>query len=179
MASRAIIRKGDPTSHGGVVLEGHPTSTIDEIPVSGVGHMTHCPKCKGMYPILEGVPTFTIFGRATAVEGMKTACGASLIATQHTDTIDVGPGISSGSSESASAGMAAAATAATAGDNQLKVFDDKFVLRDSSGQPITGTAYAIERENGEFEYGETDGGGHTHLLSSIASVENINVYFSG
>ncbi|WP_329956584.1 PAAR domain-containing protein [Collimonas humicola] len=145
--------------------------------MSGVGHMTHCPKCKGMFPIIEGAPTFTIFGRPTAVEGMKTACGASLIATQHIDTIDIGPGGSSGTSASSSNG-ATAATVATANDLS-KIFDDKFVLRDSDGQPLAEVAYAIERATGELEHGETDGNGHTHLLSSVVSAENINVYLAG
>jgi len=175
MASRAIIRKGDPTSHGGIVLEGHTTSTIDGIPVAGLGHMTHCPKCKGTFPIIEGVPTFTIYNRPTAVEGMKTACGASLIATQTTDTIDIGPGYDS-VNNAASTGVAAIAAA---GNGLSSVFNDKYVLRDSDGRPLTSTTFAIERENGEFEYGETDAGGHIHLLSSVTSAENINVYFSG
>ncbi|AMP13663.1 hypothetical protein CPter291_1389 [Collimonas pratensis] len=60
-----------------------------------------------------------------------------------------------------------------------QVFDEKYVLRDADGQPLAGAAYAIERKTGEFEYGETDSNGHTHLLSTVASAENINVYFPG
>lgn len=58
-------------------------------------------------------------------------------------------------------------------------YDERFVLRNSNGQPLTNTAYAVQRKNGIFEYGETDGSGRTHLLSSIASAEVINVYLAG
>src|SRR5437899_2968626 len=92
MAKRSIIRKGDPTSHGGIVLEGHPTATIEGISIAGFGHMTHCPKCDGTFPIAEGVHNHTIYGIPTAVEGMRTGCGAYLIATQHTNTIGGDPG---------------------------------------------------------------------------------------
>ena len=58
-------------------------------------------------------------------------------------------------------------------------YDDRFILRDSDGRALSSTAYALRREIGTFEYGETDGDGHTHLLASVASVENVNVYLAG
>ncbi|PMZ02046.1 PAAR domain-containing protein [Pseudomonas sp. FW306-02-F02-AA] len=36
--------------------------------------------CKGVFPIAEGSSTYTVGGIAVALDGMKTACGASLIA---------------------------------------------------------------------------------------------------
>ncbi|RQT01977.1 PAAR domain-containing protein [Burkholderia contaminans] len=41
-----------------------------------------CPKCQGAYPIVQGSSQYSIEGRAVALDGMKTACGASLIASQ-------------------------------------------------------------------------------------------------
>jgi hypothetical protein len=58
-------------------------------------------------------------------------------------------------------------------------YDDRYVLRNANGQALAHTAYAVQRKNGIFEYGETDGHGHTHLLASVASAENINVYLAG
>jgi uncharacterized protein (DUF2345 family) len=63
--------------------------------------------------------------------------------------------------------------------SELNEFNDRYVLRDQRGEPISGAAYAMERTNGEFEYGVTDQQGHTHLLSSTAAKENINVYLAG
>lgn len=82
MALKPVIRKGDATSHGGVVLEGVDTYPVQGIAVACVGHLVSCPLCLGTYPIVEGVATFTIEGKQPAVDGMKTACGASLIASQ-------------------------------------------------------------------------------------------------
>ncbi|BBP96844.1 hypothetical protein BSFA1_19730 [Burkholderia sp. SFA1] len=61
----------------------------------------------------------------------------------------------------------------------LSMYDDRFVLRDPSGQPLCDTAYAIERQEGAFEYGVTDHSGHTHMLASVALAEQINVYLAG
>lgn len=52
-----IIRQGDPTSHGGTVLEGSLTDICHGKPISYVGHKVICPKCKGISPIIEGVLT--------------------------------------------------------------------------------------------------------------------------
>lgn len=87
-----IIRQGDRTSHGGVVLEGSLFDICHGKPIAFVGHQVFCPKCKGMFPIIEGVPTTTFYGKGVAIAGMKTACGASLIPTQFTDIVERGGG---------------------------------------------------------------------------------------
>ena len=76
-----IIRQGDPTNHGGKVLEGSMTDICHGKPIAYIGHKVSCPQCKGTYPIVEGVLTTTFYGKGVAVAGMKTACGATLIAT--------------------------------------------------------------------------------------------------
>ncbi|MBB3117703.1 PAAR domain-containing protein [Pseudoduganella violacea] len=93
--ARAVICQGDATSHGGKVLEGNPDATIDGRPIALRGHLTYCPLCKGQYPISEGLDFHTFGGIGTAVEGMKTACGATLIASQHLMTVDDQPEASS------------------------------------------------------------------------------------
>ena len=82
MAGRPIIRIGDKTTHGGTVTEGFPFYTIDGRAAAGLGHMVTCPQCKGAFPIVEGVSTFAVDGGLVAIEGMKTSCGATLIASQ-------------------------------------------------------------------------------------------------
>ena len=92
MAKRAVICVGDTTSHGGKVLEGSPNDTINGRAIAGVGHKVLCPRCNGEFPILPDLLgrryPHVIEGRDTAVEGMRTACGAVLIASQSSDTID-------------------------------------------------------------------------------------------
>lgn len=87
-----IIRKGDPTSHGGTVLEGSLTDICHGKPIAYIGHRVHCPKCRGDFPIVEGVVTTTFYGKGVAIAGMKTSCGAILIPTQFTDIVEYGGG---------------------------------------------------------------------------------------
>lgn len=83
-----IIRMGDPTSHDGKVIEGSHSDICLGKPIAYIGHKVYCPKCKGTFPIIEGVPSTTFYGKGVALAGMKTSCGAILIATQFTDTVD-------------------------------------------------------------------------------------------
>lgn len=76
-----IIRKGDSTDHGGTVLEGFEQTNLNGRPMAGVGHMVACPLCKGVFPITEGSSSYDVDGVLVALNGMKTACGASLIAS--------------------------------------------------------------------------------------------------
>lgn len=66
-----IIRKGDPTDHGGKVLEGSLTDICHGKPIAYTGHKVFCPRCKGTFPIIEGVLTTTFYGKGVAIAGMK------------------------------------------------------------------------------------------------------------
>jgi len=79
---KPIIRMGDRTSHGGTVISGDLTWTMYDKAVARVGDLTVCPKCKGTFPISEGANDLNGFSQAAARQGDKTACGATLIATQ-------------------------------------------------------------------------------------------------
>jgi uncharacterized Zn-binding protein involved in type VI secretion len=76
-----IIRLHDSTTHGGVVTEAFLDTDLNGLPMAGVGHLVLCPLCKGSFPIVQGSATFTVHGRAVALEGMSTLCGATLIAS--------------------------------------------------------------------------------------------------
>lgn len=95
-----IIRQGDPTSHGGTVIEGSLFDICMGKPIAFVGHKVTCPKCKGIFPIAEGAPNTTFYGKGVALAGMKTACGAILMATQFSDTVEYGGGGASAASGS-------------------------------------------------------------------------------
>lgn len=85
---RALIRLGDRTSHGGVVLQASAFTSSGGKRVARVGDLVKCPKKgHGTCPIVTGDPTFIVDGKPVARHGDKTACGASLIASQH-NTID-------------------------------------------------------------------------------------------
>lgn len=97
--SRPFITVGDKTSHGGTVISGDAGFLLHGKLVARVGDMTVCPKCKGTFPISSGTSDMTSTGQAPAREGDRTACGATLIASQ---------GISTHAEQSAAGGSAPA-----------------------------------------------------------------------
>jgi uncharacterized Zn-binding protein involved in type VI secretion len=78
-----VIRLGDPTSHGGKVVNVSANHfTVDGIAVARVGDMCTCPITgHDGCTIAEGDPHHTVDGIAVAYDGHKTTCGAALIAT--------------------------------------------------------------------------------------------------
>lgn len=78
----AIVRLGDKTTHGGVVITASPVHTLRGIGIARKGDMVSCPlPGHGMNEIVEGCSVFSVGGRSVALHGHKTACGCSLIAT--------------------------------------------------------------------------------------------------
>ena len=143
-----IIRKGDPTSHHGVVLEGSLTDICMGKPIAFIGHKVHCPKCKGDFPIVEGVLSTTFYGKGVAVAGMKTSCGAVLIATQFTDTVEWSGG--AGGSPGTAASIPAALAAGTAGAAQSaahapEVFDEQYAFVDENNRALYEMPYTVRR----------------------------------
>ncbi|MBF8704065.1 PAAR domain-containing protein [Pseudomonas putida] len=82
-----IVRLGDTTDHGGIVMESIPHTNLNGTPIAGKGNMVFCPLCKGEFPIIEGSDTYRVNGVPVALDGMKTACGASLIASASHGTV--------------------------------------------------------------------------------------------
>lgn len=175
---------GDRTSHGGTVIEGHQFFIIHGKPVAGVGHRVTCPKCSGSHVIVEGAVNATMMGIRIAVEGMRTSCGAILIASQIMDTIEVGAGFESAASsvQAAGAGELDAAVAHSpdtthAASSKDSAFNDHYVLVDvETGAILSYTEYAVVRASGEIEHGVSDAEGKTHLLSSTTEAEDVDIY---
>lgn len=79
---KKVIRLGDPTSHGGSVVSAASNFSMMGIQVARVGDHCTCPqKGHSGCVIVEGDPAWIIDGRAVALEGHMTSCGASLIST--------------------------------------------------------------------------------------------------
>jgi len=79
--SGPLIRLGDKTSHGGVVIQASSQSTVGGVGIARMGDKTVCPT-HGSAPIISGDSSLIIDGKPAARAGDKTACGASLIAGQ-------------------------------------------------------------------------------------------------
>jgi len=85
----AIIVQGCKTDHGGVVIQGHPSISINGIGMAAKGYMVACPKCKGVFPISEGAENFILpDGHPVALAKMKTACGATLLPSSFLAVVD-------------------------------------------------------------------------------------------
>lgn len=128
--SSAIIRKGDTTSHGGTVLEGFVAFNVFGMPAAGVGHMVYCPRCKGSYAIVQGIQYFRYGGKQVAVDGMKTACGAELHASQSAFRI----GASAGPVVATTRGSSAAAE---------ETVEHCYSLEDGDGNPVEGYRFDV------------------------------------
>lgn len=84
---RPLIVMGDSTSHGGQVVGASGTTDTHGRRIARVGDAVTCPKRgHGTTVIVSGDPTFIIDGQAAARHGDKTACGATLIASQAVST---------------------------------------------------------------------------------------------
>lgn len=86
--SRPFILLGDKTNHGGTVISASATSDCDGNGIARIGDQVTCPK-KGhgrVTVIATGDPSAVIDGRPAARHGDKTACGATLIASQSLTT---------------------------------------------------------------------------------------------
>lgn len=78
---KPIITVGATTTHGGQVVQGNASSTINGVPIACVGDKVMC-KAHGVSTIVTGDASFLIDGRPVARQGDKTSCGATLIANQ-------------------------------------------------------------------------------------------------
>lgn len=86
--ARPFIVLGDKTDHGGEVIEASSFTDSHGKQLARVGDKVTCPKKgHGTTVIATGDPTMIIDGRAAARHGDKTACGATLIASQAVSTI--------------------------------------------------------------------------------------------
>lgn len=172
-----IIRVGDPTTHGGVVIEGSATDFCHGKGIAHLGDMTTCPKCKGTFPIIEGALTMTLYGNGIALAGTRTACGAQLIATQFSDVVEYSR--TAIGAERARGGVIELhppnTTALLQKSCTGEVFDLFFLVRDDqTGAPLIDVPYKITLQDGSSTViGITDVRGRTNAISSLTAQQAI------
>lgn len=171
------------------MIEGSAADMCEGKETAFVGHKVVCPKCKGVFPIIEGMPTTTLYGKGVALEGMKTACGASLIATQFFTKVAYSSGGSSGaskasaSSPTSSSSMSPVSSANASNTNAASPpndnnYDQHFVLIDPITQkPCANQRYRITH-GGNIMHGRTDANGKTQLVTGD-SAEQIKIEIFG
>lgn len=150
----AFIVEGDTTDHGGKVLACSPKHGVEGKHVARLGDMVSCSKCGGVYPIVQVMPRgMNMGGKPPAFEGDKTACGASLIASQAVATAQPAGGAGRQAGPIASHQTASDAPAQYRGRFQ--------VLDEATGQPIPNHPYTLHVSDGSVISGTTDATGHT------------------
>ena len=152
-----MIRQGDTTSHGGTVLEGFPFYLVEGRAVAAMGHMVKCPQCRGTFPIAEGNPSHSFNNMPLAYEGMKTACGAVLIASQASTSHNIATGAATRIGE------------AQMPNNPVGNLPDEkrvqFVIRHhETKEPLEGVSYSIRLSTGAVESGFSNSQGLTQEL---------------
>ncbi|WP_175834990.1 PAAR domain-containing protein [Burkholderia anthina] len=163
----AFIREGDTTSHGGRVLACTSTNMIFGKPAALLGDLVACPKCGGVYPIVDvKVKSMTFGGRPVATEGDKTACGASLIASQGMARVEQVSG--------AAAGIGGGKNIVSQQDtSSTDRYRGRFqVLNSATGSPMPNHPYSFQTPDGSMVSGQTDALGFTqwHESAEPASI---------
>ena len=170
---KPLIVIGDKTSHGGTVITCSPFSSTEGKGWARVGDMVSCPRCKGVFPIVQGDTAFRDDGHAVSYDGCKTACGAVLISSQMlslTQPVDGGPRPAAVSSapETSLQGFGVVATGLAGTYQEEPVgtgrerYCGRFQLVDATtGEPIRGQAVRVRSTGGQYHTGVTDSNGYT------------------
>lgn len=168
-----IIVLGDKTSHGGTVITCSPFSDTHGKGWARVGDMAACPRCKGVFPIAQGDASLTDDGKAVAYHGCKTACGATLIASQMFSFTEPSSGAAAGAASSTASdalmqgfgvidtGLASRYQDEPA-DDDAKRYRGRFQLVDATtGDPVSSQAVRVRSTGGQYITGTTDADGYT------------------
>jgi len=176
MVARALARKGDKTTHGGVVVTGDPTFILHGQEVARVGDQVSCPRCKRMSRIVTGAPTL-FDGQLVALHDSLTDCGAKIIASQSTDFYDDGA-----DDEQVSRTLSEKPALVESGfhpdENQNEENKAiKFQAVDpENGKPLAKRPYIVTKEDGTQFGGITDSEGFTKAIES-KNPEQIAIHF--
>ncbi|WP_209440495.1 PAAR domain-containing protein [Paraburkholderia dilworthii] len=137
------------------------------------GSLATCGECKGSFLIFGSAHDTTDEGRTAVVDGDLVLCPCR---TNHVVAGSDAGCFTEVDDDSDSASYKQERSEQP--DNELAhYYDDRFQLLDAqTGEPLANLEYAIVRATGEIEYGVTDLSGHTHLLSSTADSESVNIY---
>lgn len=168
--SSNIIVLGDKTSHGGTVISASMSSATHGKGWARVGDMVSCPRCRGVFPIIQGDSSLLDDGKAVAYNGNKVACGAVLISSQSVTTTDPSAGAAPGASlEASSAGYIGSNLVANYHDEPLDDIGERFkgrfqVIDSFSGQPVADQAIRVRSTSGQYLTGATDAEGFTQWV---------------
>lgn len=168
---RALLKLGDKTTAGGVVLEGIDSYTHHGTPITFIGAKIWCAACNS-----EGVigwkgphQSATMNGKQQALEGDLCLCKCDpppvLLASQDSAWHEF---------EAQKLGEAADAGESMA-DRYPGRYDEQFMLRDAKGSLLPDTYYTVRMPSGELRHGVTDLQGRTERYETKGA-QSIRIY---
>ncbi|OPH37918.1 PAAR domain-containing protein [Moraxella equi] len=165
MSVYPAIRQGDTTTHGGTVITASSNLNIYGKTGACMGDMVTCPKCRGTFPIIEGASSVNTFGKSLALDGMMTACGAELIASQSQFVVEItkGQGVAHKASDNTNA--------------ITPLFDEQFVLQSEDGTLLTGMVYELKFSDGSIIKGVTCDEGCTERIQADTALELVEISY--
>ncbi len=174
---RYTITLGAPTTSGGRVIAASSEGKIDGVPIALEGDLVTCPVCKTAGKIRCVGPRIpeSWNGKNVALENDLCVCRCAvapkLMPSQmlRSQVIkDTGRALSNPASDAPVRGPAGQA------------FTEYFrLVDDHDGRALVKREYAVVRASGKLEFGTTDDGGHTHVLSTTAQAERVEIYAQG
>ena len=174
---RYTITLGAPTSSGGRVVSASSEGKIDGVAIALEGDLVSCPVCKTAGKIQCVGPRIpeSWNGKNVALENdlciCRCALAPKLIPSQmlRSQVIkDTGRALSNPASDAPVRGPTG------------QTYTEHFKLVDDhDGGALVNREYAVVRASGKLEFGTTDECGHTHLLSTTAQAELVEIYAHG
>lgn len=141
-----------------------------------VGDMVSCPRCKGVFPIIQGDPGLIDDGHAVAYHGCKVACGATLISGQMLTLTEPSGGAGQGAA-GAAAGAALPRGFGSVGETKAAAYQDEVVDKEghrfrgrfrvvdrNTGEPVVGAPVRLRTTGGQYLLGTTDKEGFTQWV---------------
>lgn len=174
---RYTITLGARTSAGGRVVSASGSGCINGVPIALEGDLVACPACMATGRILCVGPRIPEMsdGKHVALENDLCTCRCpsppKLLPVQimRSQVLkDTGRALSNSDSIAPRA-----ARAVPSGPS----FNERFVLLDEeTGDPLVHKEYAVVRASGQLEFGTSDHQGYTHLLSTTAMPEAVELF---
>ncbi|MEI7293630.1 PAAR domain-containing protein [Paraburkholderia tropica] len=163
---RYLLRLGDKSTAGGVVLEGAENCTHHGIPITFIGAKVWCEGCKS-HGYIESVGprhSATMRGKQQALEDDICICkcspppvfSASQVSAPHSWEDEWGE-------------MGYSASLAALQDMQRAPYDEQFTLTDSTGRALSKVRYRVLSDSAVVASGVTDSEGRTVRISTETS----------